>query len=100
MNDQSQKGGKTSKIKLDEGFKKMLRGIRKAIKAAFKASGLDKGKHHWDEDKWLEKGRTFLEDHIKLKSVKAKEVAIVVLLLYPAFGPSDNKPVNKDLEIY
>ena len=69
-------------MKLDQGFKSLLRGIRKAFKASFsktkvpklKRNGevrldrqgntildaIDKGKHHWTEEKWFYKSNLFL----------------------------------------
>ncbi|TNV80378.1 hypothetical protein FGO68_gene1187 [Halteria grandinella] len=98
--DEEESETKGSKIKLDEGFKKLLRGSRKAFKQAFHATKLDKGKHHWEEAKWRERVKTFLEDHLKFKNVSSKDISIAVLLLYHSFGPSKDKPVNKKLQIY
>jgi hypothetical protein len=44
---------KQNKLKLDQGFKSLLRGSRKAFKSAFEKSDLDTGKHHWTEEKWF-----------------------------------------------
>lgn len=57
---------KTGKLKLDQGFKSVLRGIRKAIRADFEESGLDVGKHHWNVDRWMMKGRQYLSEYLKL----------------------------------
>ena len=73
----------------------MLRGFRKAIRAAFEISKLGKGKHHWTEKKWIEKAETFLTDVLKFKSVTRFEVAATVLLLYHSFGPSELKKANQ-----
>ena len=65
------------RIKLDQGYKSLLRGIRKAFKKSFaehmvpkiRPNGLIKyddagevvletietGKHHWTEERWLQK---------------------------------------------
>jgi hypothetical protein len=72
-------------VKLDQGFKSLLRGIRKAFKASFaktkvpklKNNGevkldrhgkityeaIEKGKHHWVEERWFYKANLFLETH-------------------------------------
>jgi len=83
------------KLKLDQGFKSVLRGFRKAIRAAFEISKLGKGKHHWTEEKWMEKAEKFLTEELKFKSVTIFEVAATVLLLYHSFGPSELKGSNK-----
>lgn len=88
------------KLKLDQGFKSVLRGIRKAIREAFIESGLDTGKHHWKEFKWMEKGREFLEEHLGLLNVTEEEVAKINLLLYHSFGPSKAKPLDPKSIIY
>lgn len=88
------------KLKSDQGFKTVLRGIRKAIKIAFDKTGLGKGKHHWQEAKWMAKGREFLEKYLQLKNVSEYEVAATNLLLYHSFGPSKKKPVDQTSIIY
>ena len=88
------------KLKLDQGFKSVLRGVRKAIRFAFKESGLDIGKHHWKAARWMEKGREFLEQYLRFTNVSEWEVAAINLLLYHSFGPSKAKPVNPDSVIY
>jgi hypothetical protein len=87
-------GGKANKIKLDEGFKKLLRGSRKAFREGFANAGLDNGKHHWSEEKWLERSEEYLEAHLKLKNVTNFEIAATTLLLYHSFGPTKNKPAD------
>lgn len=88
------------KLKLDQGFKSVLRGNRKAIRVAFDKTGLQTGKHHWKEAKWMEKARDFMEEYLKLESVTDYEVAAMILLLYHSFGPSKSKKVDKDSFIY
>ena len=58
---------RNSKLKLDQAFKPVLRGVRRAIRRAFDNSGLAKGMHHWDEAKWLLKAGLFFE-HIGFES--------------------------------
>lgn len=83
---------------MDQGFKSLLRGIRKAIRACFEQSLLDKGKHHWEEDKWLSQVRLFLQPYLQV--VTEHEVAAVSLLLYHSWGPSKEKPVDPNSLIY
>jgi hypothetical protein len=87
----------SEKIKHDEGFKKLLRGIRKTIKIEFEKTGMGKGKHHWNEEKWLERGESFLKDHWRINNVDKKDVAATVLMLYHSFGPTGN-PKDEDYE--
>jgi len=81
-------------------LKSFLRGIRKAIRAAFDYTGLQTGKHHWQEAKWIERAREFLEEQLRLKKVTDYEVAATILLLYHSFGPSKGKKVNVNSFIY
>jgi len=95
-----EKNSYLGKLKSDQGFKSVLRGIRKAIRKAFDDSNLGAGKHHWKEAKWMEKGREFLEKYLKLSKVTQYEVAAINLLLYHSFGPSKKKPVDRSSTIY
>jgi hypothetical protein len=63
-----------------------------------KARHLSKGYHHWlksgNEAKWFERVGTFLtEQGIHFSS--KKDVAIAILLIFPAFGPSSGSQVAK-----
>jgi len=90
-------------IKSDEHFKTLLRSFRKILKTLFltckKADGslLSKGHTKWqDEEKWFLRVRIFLEERLNLVDVSEREVAIAILLIYPAMGPSSGSdPVNK-----
>jgi len=56
------KSNKSSpKLKLDQGYKSLLRGLRKSFFAAFEQSGLSTGFHHFNEEKWLIAGEKFLQ---------------------------------------
>ena len=65
----------------------------------FSESGLDRGKHHWPEERWMQQGRRFLET-LGLEDATEREVAATNLLLYHSFGPSKLKPVSPDSLIY
>ena len=77
-----------------------MRGIRKAVRKSFndtkapndkgEINFINKGKHHWLEDKWLDKARTFLNEK-GIKKVSDFDVAITAILLYPALGPNTKK---------
>jgi hypothetical protein len=88
------------KLKLDQGFKSVLRGIRKAIRTAFDETGLQTGKHHWHESKWVEKSRDFLEEYLGFSHASDYEIAAMILLLYHSFGPSKAKEVDKESFVY
>jgi hypothetical protein len=58
-----------------------------------------KGHHHWKGDKeyvWFERVVKFLEEVLKIEISRQKDIAIVIILLYPAFGPSTGKKVKKE----
>ena len=65
----------------------------------FKASALSKGHHHWlksgNEQKWFERVAEFLTEEGIAFSGK-KDLAIAILLISPAFGPSSGKVVAKE----
>ena len=65
------------------------------MRVCFKNKGLDKGKHHWSDEKWMTNVRSFLES-MQIPKVSDFEVAATVLLLYHSFGPSTQNKVNKE----
>ena len=88
------------KLKLDQGFKPLLRGFRKGLKQAFKISGLAVGKHHWrTEEKWMRKSKIFAEKTLGFIATD-KEAAILSLLLYPTLGPTKSKQLDSRSQIY
>jgi hypothetical protein len=59
---------KVGAVKLDQGYKSVLRPFRKALQNMFeKQRDLFKGRHHWEEEKWFLRVRIFLEDRLKLR---------------------------------
>jgi hypothetical protein len=86
-------------LKLDVGFKSLLRGMRKHLKHIFdpEEENLRPGKHHWDTARWYREAESFLKIDLKLGSVSKKDVWATALLLYPALGPS--KKFNCDQAI-
>lgn len=97
---------KIGAVKLDQGYKSVLRPFRKALQNLFeKEADLFKGRHHWDESKWFLRVRIFLEDRHNIRGFSDTEVAAVILMLYPAFGPSSgtedpsqNKTIKKQVD--
>lgn len=63
-----------------------------------KQKDLFKGRHHWEEDKWFLRVRIFLEDRLKLRGFNDQELAAVILMLYPAYGPSSGTEAKKKVE--
>lgn len=93
-------------LKLDQGFKAVLRTFRSYLAYKFNKSAYSKGHHHWlksgHEEKWFERVTQFLED-LGIEVSSRKEVAIVILLIFPAFGPSSGisiKKLNTKTEVY
>ena len=88
-------------LKLDQGFKAVLRAFRSFLAYNFNHSPYQKGHHHWlkngNEDKWFERVTEFLEEMGIQVSTK-KEIAIVILLIFPAFGPSSGNDTKKELD--
>lgn len=88
-------------LKLDQGFKAVLRAFRSFLATKFNKSPYQKGHHHWlksgNEQKWFERVTQFLED-LGIEVSSKKEVAIVILLIFPAFGPSSGIDSKKNLD--
>ena len=50
------------------------------------------GKHHWDEERWLQDVKMFCKNkHFRGVKFNEEEVAAIVLLLYPSFGKTKLK---------
>lgn len=90
------KGGVT--LKLDQGFKAVLRAFRSFLANLFNSSLLAKGHHHWlkcgNEDRWFERVNQFLSD-LDIHPTTKRDTAIAILLIFPAFGPSTGKDIAK-----
>lgn len=88
-------------LKLDQGFKAVLRAIRSFLAKLFKLSHYSKGHHHWlksgNEEKWFDRVNQFLMD-LDIDVHSRKETAIVILLIFPAFGPSSGSFTVKGLD--
>ena len=82
-------------LKLDQGFKAVLRAFRSFLAFKFNCSRHQKGHHHWlksgNEDKWFERVTEFLEE-MEIQVSTKKEVAIIILLIFPAFGLLAHRP--------
>ena len=99
----------SSRLKLDVGFKSLLRGMRKHLKHVFNPKGSDPkesdpkgqttrpGLHHWSTQRWFEETQQFLSVDLSLGS-SDRFVWALVLLLYPAFGPSKKFEAHIDIK--
>lgn len=87
-------------LKLDQGFKAVLRAFRSYLAKTFNTSPYQKGHHHWlksgNESRWFERVGEFLTS-LDISFTSKKELAIVILLVFPAFGPSSGSMTAKDL---
>jgi len=63
-----------------------------------KQADLFKGRHHWSEEKWFLRVEIFLSDRLKIRTFTEQELAAVILMLYPAFGPSSGTDSVKELD--
>lgn len=89
--------------KLDEGQKKVMRGKRSFLQKHFKSCKVySKGHTHW-----LNHGKAFMwrervDAYLKMLGITdctPYELAIVTLLIYPAFGPSSGpEPIKKGVD--
>lgn len=73
----------------------------------FNKSKFGKGRNHWlvkgQEYKWFLRVTQFLTD-LGINVSTKKEIAVVILLIFPAFGPSSTKnakkSISKSTEVY
>lgn len=79
------------KLKLDYGFKILLRGIRKALRRHFKHCGFGQGKYHWSEARWLIVVEDYLKQHVKIKKPSKRKVAATALLQFHSLGRKEKK---------
>jgi hypothetical protein len=62
------KESKTQKIKLDQGFKPLLRGWRRKLQSIFIEEGYANQKYHWDREKLLSQVKLFMEEYFEIES--------------------------------
>ena len=74
------------KIKLDYGWKTLLRGMRICLRTAMDKSDMYEGRHHWSDTRLFERTRLFVEQYLNFKNSTDKEVWSIVLLMNPAKG--------------
>jgi hypothetical protein len=99
--------------KLDQGFKGVMRDFRKFLAKLFKKSRYSKQHTRWynfkrpydqknNDDIWFDQVRNFLD----IRFANDYDVAVAILLIYPAFGPSTGrkgeikKPLDKSTRVY
>lgn len=87
-------GGTKNKIKLDYGWKTLLRGMRQCLREAMETSDIFKGRHHWPDSKLFNQTQHFISTKFDFKNPSEYETWALVLLLNPAKGI-----VKKDKEL-
>ena len=81
---QQSKKKQNRKIKLDQGLKAFLRGIRRCLYELFEKFGLSDGYYKWSDDKFYESSHLFIKKLLNTKKSQTSEyVWIMVSLLYP-----------------
>lgn len=85
------------KVKRDYAYKILLRAFRRALKRLFKnCHDLSKGRYKWREEVWFKRVPIFLKRSFNLSSVSMRDIAAVILMLYPAKGDSTSKvPIKR-----
>ena len=74
------------RIKLDYGYKALLRGIRQCLRGRMERSPMFAGRHHWANDKLFKVTKVFISKEFGLKNPTDYETWVLVLLLNPVKG--------------
>ncbi|CDW79474.1 UNKNOWN [Stylonychia lemnae] len=93
QNNTLKKSNGKGKIKLDYGFKALLRGLRLCLKQAMHGSGLFQGRHHFSDEKLYDKTKELMIKKLGFdeKNMSQRTIYIVLLLLNPAKGIQTQK---------
>ncbi|CDW84545.1 UNKNOWN [Stylonychia lemnae] len=91
---QVQQKTKPTKLKLDQGFKFLLRDFRKALFIAFEKSGLSKGYHHFGQ-RWLAESKAFLQGWGLIQPTD-RQICALSVLLYHTLGTTIKTIEKKD----
>jgi hypothetical protein len=75
-----------NKIKLDYGWKTLLRGMRQCLREGMEKSKMFYGRHHWPQQKLFSQTRLFIEKVFNFEDPSEYETWALVLLLNPAKG--------------
>ena len=81
-----------SKVKVDQGFKILLRAIRESLHLFYDSIPLCNTKHKWNAERWL-KEVTMCCQHIVFNGVNfsKQDIAGICILLYPTLGLANAK---------
>ena len=74
------------RVKLDYGYKALLRGIRQCLKSRMESSPMFTGRHHWTNEKLFKVTKVFIQKEFGLKNPSDYETWVLVLLLNPVKG--------------
>lgn len=90
--------GPTFKLKLDYGWKQVLRGMRHCLRRAMDAREDFLGRHHWSDDKLFNKTRQFMVEDLGFNEdeLSNREVTIVLVILNPCKGIMQSKKKGKN----
>jgi hypothetical protein len=79
------------RIKLDYGWKTLLRGMRQCLREGMENSSMFTGRHHWNDQKLFKVTRVFIQRHFDFHEPTDFETWALVLLLNPAKGIGESK---------
>ena len=85
---------KNYRIKLDYGFKALLRGIRHCLKGRMERSPMFTGRHHWTNEKLFKVTKVVISKEFGFKNPTDYETWVLVLLLNPVKGILESKKTN------
>ncbi|TNV85932.1 hypothetical protein FGO68_gene15200 [Halteria grandinella] len=92
--DSTQKEG-VHRIKLDYGWKTLLRGMRQCLREGMDSSSMFTGRHHWNDQKLFKITRMFIVKYYGFENPTDFETWAIVLLLNPAKGIIQSKKKAK-----
>jgi hypothetical protein len=83
------------RIKLDYGWKTLLRGMRQCLRDKMEGSSMFTGRHHWNDSKLFRITKIFIVKEFGLQNPSDYETWALVLLLNPAKGITESKKKDK-----
>lgn len=80
---------KSNPVKLDVGFKRVLRVFRKTLRNLFERYIQNKSFYHFPEEKFVNVVHEFMNKGLNLKKeLSQRNACILTLMVYPTFGPT------------
>lgn len=80
-------GSNRQRIKLDQGYKPLLRGSRDTLFEMFEQSSLARGIYHWSDKRLFEQVKLFMQSELEgFANPTNYEVWACALLIYPTKG--------------